>query len=110
MGTKVLAIAAIALCPAIALSQGRSDTTAKPTGQRAESTAGAAQQDTTKKNVTTTSTGAVATTNSAAQNDASVIGTPAWWKSHSTADGKPLGAAGNVRSQRSDTSKKYKKP
>jgi hypothetical protein len=99
MGTKILAVAAIALCPAIALSQGR-DTAA------------------TGKNVTTnTSTGAVSADTSAAgrsagmnkgQDDANVIGTPAWWKTRATADGKPLGAGANAQPQRSDTSKKRK--
>ena len=113
MGTKILAVAAIALCPAIALSQGRYDTTAKATGQRAESTSGAARQDTTGKNVTTTSTGAVAPENAAggkASGDPKMIGTPAWWSTHSTADGKPLSAAANAKPQRSDSSRKNKKP
>ena len=107
MGTKILAVAAIALCPAIALSQGQ-DTTARAAGQR---------QDTSQRNVTTTSTGAVATDTTGTrssmnkgQDDAKVIGTPAWWKTRSTADGKPLGAGGGAKPQRSDTSKKYKKP
>jgi hypothetical protein len=29
-----------------------------------------------------------------AQQDAKKVGTPAWWRSHSTADGQPLSAAG----------------
>jgi hypothetical protein len=107
MGTKkILAVAAIALCPAIALGQARSDTTAKATGQ-----------DTAQKNVTSTSTGAIASESTGAnrtmnkgQDDANVIGTPAWWKTRSTADGKPLGAGGNAKPQRSDSSKRNKKP
>jgi hypothetical protein len=101
MSTKLLAVVAIALCPAIALSQGR-DTTSKATGQQATSTGGAAQQDTT---TTSTSTGAVASENRGG-GDANVVGTPAWWSTHATADGKPLSAGASARPQRSDSTKK----
>ena len=39
-----------------------------------------------------------------AQDDPNLIGSPAWWKTHATADGKPLGA--KSQPSKADTSKK----
>ena len=53
----------------------------------------------TSKTTTTTSTGEVSSISAnvtpamlKAQDDPNLIGSPAWWKTHSTADGKPLSA------------------
>lgn len=97
MKLKWIATAAfgVALAPGIVLAQSKTSTT-----------------DTTK--TTTTSTGDVSSTSDIsknvtpamikAQDDPNLIGSPAWWKTHSTADGKPLDAKN--QSSKADTSKK----
>jgi hypothetical protein len=70
-----------------------------PAAALAQSTTGTDTTKSTKQTTTTTSTGDVSSPGGAvtsamlkAQEDASHIGTPAWWKTHATADGKPLNA------------------
>ena len=89
MGIKLLAIiGAIGAFPAVALAQ---QATTPPAGQKPTSTA-----PTTAGTVTsTTSTGSVIGTTTVteamlkAQKDPNLIGSPAWWSTHATADGKP---------------------
>ena len=85
MGIKLLAIAAIAALPAVAFAQ---QSTAPPAQPGTTPTQGAVTR--------TTSAGSVAgqpagVTQQAlnAQHDPNLIGSPAWWQTHSTADGKP---------------------
>lgn len=78
MTIKLLGLAAaIAICPGIIL----------------------AQQTTPKKTTTASSAGEVSANVPQKaveeQKDASLVGSPAWWSTHSTADGKPLGAEGS---------------
>ena len=103
---------AVALWPAIALGQERSDTAAAEQGQQqaqqqeaqasgqrdiAQQQAGQQQQDVT----TEAARGEVETGGAAASQDAlqgqkdpNLIGSPAWWSRHSTADGKPRQGGG----------------
>ncbi len=88
MGIKLLAIAgAIGAFPAVALAQQGSTA---PTSQPATSPGTQATRTTV-----TTSTGAVVSTTVVtptmlkAQQDPNLIGSPAWWSTHATADGKP---------------------
>jgi hypothetical protein len=91
MELKWMAVGALALVPCAALAQAK---TAKDTS--------ATHRDSSSQQTTTsTSTGDVSGAGGgstvtqamiAAQNDANIIGTPAWWKSHATADGKPMSA------------------
>ena len=81
----------VALAPGVVLAQGKTTT---------DTTKAKAATDTTA----TTSTGDVSTTPSnvtdamiKAQDDPNIIGSPAWWKTHATADGKPLGAQAQPR-------------
>jgi hypothetical protein len=68
----------------------------------------------TSKTTTTTSTGEVSSISAnvtpamlKAQDDPNLIGSPAWWKTHSTADGKPLSAKSQTGTPaKSDSSKK----
>ena len=92
MNTMVLATAAaIAMCPAVMLAQSQTGTssTAKMT----------------HPTVTSSSAGDVSGPGDDVtqamlkeQSDPNMIGTPAWWSTHATADGKPLSAVGK-RSQ-----------
>lgn len=87
MQFKWIATAAlgVALAPGVVLAQSKTST---------DTTKGSsASQSTT----TTASTGDVSTSTSnvtpamiKAQDDPNLIGSPAWWKTHATADGKPL--------------------
>jgi hypothetical protein len=88
MGIKLLAIAAaIGGFPAVALAQQSSTAPASPPA----TSAGTQSTRTT----VTTSTGAVVSTSVVtpamlkAQQDPNLIGSPAWWSTHATADGKP---------------------
>lgn len=79
---------AVALTPAVVLAQGKTSSDSAKT-----STA----KQPTPTTTTTTSTGDVSSTSSnvtdamiKAQDDPNLIGSPAWWKTHATADGKPL--------------------
>jgi hypothetical protein len=95
MQLKWIAVGALALVPCAAMAQSKtsSDSSAmrRDTSQQGKS---ASSQQTT----TSTSTGdvsgsraggAVTQAMTAAQNDPNLIGSPAWWKNHGTADGKP---------------------
>ena len=77
---------AVALIPCAASAQSK----AKPDTNKASQTA---RHDT----ITSTSTGEVASASSEvtpamqkAREDPNLIGSPAWWSTHATADGKPL--------------------
>jgi hypothetical protein len=87
MGIKLLAIAAIGAFPAVALAQQGSTASTK------EPATSAGTQAT--RTTVTTSTGAVVSTTVVtpamlkAQQDPNLIGSPAWWSTRATADGKP---------------------
>ncbi len=90
MGIKLLTtIAAIGAFPAVALAQ---QATTPPASPKPTSTAPASAPETVTR---TTSSGAVIGTTTVteamhkAQQDPNLIGSPAWWSNHSTADGKP---------------------
>jgi hypothetical protein len=77
---------AVALIPCAASAQSKTNADTNKASQ-------AVKHDT----VTTTSTGEVSAPGSEvtaamlkAQQDPNLIGSPAWWKTHATADGKPL--------------------
>lgn len=77
MTIKLLSVAAaIALCPAVVLAQQTSpkQTTTSSTGEVSENVPQKAIQE---------------------QKDPNLIGSPAWWSTHATADGKPLSAEGS---------------
>lgn len=94
MELKWMAVGALALIPCAAMAQAKtsdSSTARRDTSQQGKSAS--AQQTTTS-----TSTGEVSSSSPgtnvtqamiAAQSDANLIGSPAWWKNHGTADGKP---------------------
>jgi hypothetical protein len=91
MRIEFLVAGAVALCPALAVSQAPA--------QRGPVLAMVAQADTTPRQVTT-SNGEISDPNVTpamikAQQDPSRIGSAAWWRTHSTADGKPMSALGN---------------
>lgn len=72
MTIKLLSFAAaIAACPAILLAQ---RTTTSSTGEVSENVPQKAIAE---------------------QKDPNLVGSPAWWSTHATADGKPLGAEGS---------------
>lgn len=79
-----MAVGAMMIVPCAAMAQSKTNDTsaAKPA-----------------QTTTTTSTGEVSSSSAevtpamlAAQKNPNVIGTPAWWANHATADGKPLSA------------------
>ena len=84
---------AIALAPGVVLAQSKTSSDTSKTSSA-------------KQTTTTTSTGDVSSISAnvtpamiKAQDDPNLIGSPAWWKTRSTADGKPLAS-------KSQTSKK----
>jgi hypothetical protein len=90
MGIKLLAIiAAIGAFPTVVLAQ---QSTTPPASKTPTSTAPTTAPGTVTR---TTSTGTVIGTTTVteamlkAQQDPNLIGSPAWWSTHSTADGKP---------------------
>jgi hypothetical protein len=94
MRTAFLVAGAVALCPALAVTQAPAHHTHQP--------ALVAQADTTPHEQKTTSNGEISDPNVTpamikAQEDPSLIGSAAWWRTHSTADGKPLSALGSRR-------------
>jgi hypothetical protein len=95
MRIELIVAGAVALCPALAVSQAPAHHANRPSI--------IAQADTTPgERTTTTSRGEAEDANVTpamikAQQDPSLIGSPAWWRTHSTADGKPLSAMGNRR-------------
>jgi hypothetical protein len=102
MELKWMAVGALALVPCVAMAQSKtardSSTTHRDSSQQ---TTSPTRRDSSQKTTTSTSTGdvsgaaggsSVTQAMTAAQNNANMIGTPAWWKSHGTADGKPLSA------------------
>jgi hypothetical protein len=91
MELKWIATAAFAaaLIPAAAAAQAKTSADSN-----------ASRSSTSRDTVTSTSTGDVSSSRSQAssvtpemlkgQQDPNIIGSPAWWKSHATADGKPI--------------------
>jgi hypothetical protein len=86
MQLKWIATAAlgIALAPGVVLAQSKTSTDTSKSSSASQTT-------------TTTSAGDVSSLTSnvtpamlKAQDDPNLIGSPAWWKTHATADGKPL--------------------
>ena len=94
MELKWMAVGALALIPCAAMAQAKttdSSATRRDTSQQGKSAS-------SRQTTTSTSTGEVSGGNAganvtqqmiAAQSDANLIGSPAWWKNHGTADGKP---------------------
>jgi hypothetical protein len=89
MELKWMVVGAIALVPCAAMAQ-----------SKAASDSSSSRRDSSAQRTTSTSTGDVSsssTTNDPnvtqamlqAQNNPNMVGTPAWWKNHGTADGKP---------------------
>ena len=85
MGTKLLAVPALAFCPAVVLAQGQSDTVVGEARDTAEQSA----TTTTSTGETTTKSSGVTEEMLKAQDDPNLIGSAAWWRRHATADGKP---------------------
>ncbi len=94
MKLTIVAIAAVALCPALALAQGGGATNpssqsgaAADTGQRAMSTA---RGEVSPASGPGGASGAAEMTQAMrqAQEDPNLVGSPAWWRTHVTADGK----------------------
>jgi hypothetical protein len=93
MELKWMVVGALAVIPCAAMAQSKTAPDSSTT--RRDSS----QQTNTAKTTTTTSTGEVSSSGNidknvtqamlAAQNDPNLIGSPAWWKNHGTADGKP---------------------
>jgi hypothetical protein len=88
MAIKLLGLAAaVALCPGVILAQQTSPK--KPPPDRARHPAAT---------TTTSSSGEVAENVPQKaiqeQKDPNLMGSPAWWSTHATADGKPLSAEG----------------
>ncbi len=88
MGIKLLVIVgAIGAFPAVALAQQGSTA---PTTQPATSAGAQATRTTvTSSTGTVISTTVVTPAMLKAQQDPNLIGSPAWWSTHATADGKP---------------------
>ena len=94
MELKWIATAAFAaaLIPAAAIAQ--SKTSADSNASRSSTS----RDSVTSTTVTSTSTGEVSSSQGSTvtpemlkgQQDPNIIGSPAWWKSHATADGKPI--------------------
>lgn len=85
MKTAFVLGAIIACCPAVLMAQTSTKTT--PQAQPAP----AMQHPTTRtSNGDVGGAGDMTESMMAGQKNASLIGSPAWWSSHSTADGKPL--------------------
>ena len=86
-------VGALAVIPCAAMAQSK---TARDTSTTRRDSS---QQTSTAKTTTSASTGDVSSSGNvdrnvtqamtAGQNDPKIIGSPAWWKSHGTADGKP---------------------
>jgi hypothetical protein len=100
MELKWMVVGALAVIPCAAMAQSKttpdSSTMRRDSSQQSRS---ATSRDTSKQTTTSTSTGEVSSSGNvdrnvtqamiAAQNNANLIGSPAWWKNHGTADGKP---------------------
>lgn len=89
MDYKFIATAAlaVALVPAAAMAQSKT----------AKDTSASRHYGDSSRTTTTTATGDVAGPGNEvtsamlkAQQDPNIVGTPAWWKTHKTADGKPI--------------------
>ena len=93
MEMKWMVVGALAVIPCAAMAQSK---TARDTSTTRRDSS---QQTSTAKTTTSTSTGDVSSSGAVdknvtqamitAQNDPNLIGSPAWWKNHGTADGKP---------------------
>lgn len=99
MSWMIGAIGACLMVPALASAQNTYPQ--KPASQAVADTGATAKADTGRaaKDTTVTSTGEVSGGGAAnvpaaavaKQKDAKLIGSPAWWSTHATADGKPKG-------------------
>ena len=93
MEMKWMVVGALAVIPCAAMAQSK---TARDTSTTRRDSS---RQASTAKTTTSTSTGDVSSSGAVdknvtqamitAQNDPNLIGSPAWWKNHGTADGKP---------------------
>jgi hypothetical protein len=118
MRIKFLAVAAVVLCPAVAFAQEGADTAAADTVPVEESQQAqpAPQEDTSKQEVTTEAAGGevapaggnVSEEARQAQKNAEIIGSPAWWSTRATADGKPL--KGGTEPESEGTEPKQQEP
>lgn len=97
MELKWMAVGAFALVPCAALAQSKTARDSSATHRdSSQQTTSATRRDSLQQTTTSMSSGDVGGGGSnvtqammTAQNDANIIGSPAWWKSHGTADGKP---------------------
>lgn len=94
MELKWMAVGALALIPCAAMAQAKTSDSSATHRDTSQQTKSATRRDTSQQTTTSTSTGEVSGANVtqamiAAQGDANLIGSPAWWKNHGTADGKP---------------------
>jgi len=99
MELKWIAVGAFALVPCAAMAQAKTTYDSSTMRRDSSQTRSATARDTSQKTTTSTSTGEVSSARAggtnvtqamlAAQNDPNLIGSPAWWKNHGTADGKP---------------------
>jgi hypothetical protein len=93
MELKWMVVGALADIPCAAMAQSK-------TARDSSTSRDTSQQNSASKTTTSTSTGDVSSSSGnvdrnvtqamiAAQNNPNLIGSPAWWKNHGTADGKP---------------------
>jgi hypothetical protein len=93
MELKWMVVGALAVIPCAAMAQSK-------TARDSSTSRDTSQQNSASKTTTSTSTGDVSSSSGnvdrnvtqamiAAQNNPNLIGSPAWWKNHGTADGKP---------------------
>lgn len=91
MGINLLAVAAVALCPAAVLAQNsapKPDSSPPPTAVRADSAPHVSAPSASSGDVSK-GLAPVTGTMLKAQEDPALVGSPAWWRTHATADGKP---------------------
>jgi len=89
MSRLYLAAAVVALCPAVLLGQTKEQTPppeAPSTGTTTVVTRSTAAGEVTAHGATVTPQLL------SEQNDPKLVGSPAWWRTHATADGKPVNA------------------
>lgn len=90
MGIKLFAVAAAALCPAVVLAQNsapKPDSSPPPAAAPTDSAPPVSTRAALSGNVSKAApvTGPMLK----AQEDPTLVGSPAWWQTHATADGKP---------------------
>ncbi len=94
MELKWMAVGAFALIPCAAMAQSK---TARDSSKQSTAKQGSSQTTSSQTTTSSTSTGDVSSNDPnvtqammQAQNNANMIGTPAWWKTHGTAQGGPI--------------------